>query len=121
MIIKAHPPRSRARGGFPTAKCLATNDTTDRLFDLLFAASQHFVARLDSITKDSRHDSSEFRLRISHVPASWSDVQIIDCRTIRQYRLKHEWEAYEDDGKPSWFELEDDAMLVDCGPYQNSH
>jgi hypothetical protein len=120
LIIKLHAFQSCSRLNHETTACKSMGEDTEAeggLFSCLATASQRFIARLDSSAANNKHER-RLDFRISHVPAGSPSVYVLDCRKSIQYRLRHGWLAYEDDGKSCWFEMDGDEMMVDSGPYE---
>lgn len=117
LIIKLHSPLSisSAECGSKTWEDIF-NPSHDQLFHNMIRACRWFIPRLDATTSNSEHRSL-IQIRISHMPMTFPLVRVVDCCSLKQYRLRDEVHAYENDGRPCWFEMEGQEMLVDCGPY----
>lgn len=114
LIIKLHSPQSKSIAGRGSV-CCPREPTGTHLVGSLAQAWQSFVTEINAVTLNTGHRLDP-RLRISYVPATFPWVHVLDGSSWRQFRLKDAWHARETDGKPCWFEMEDQEMLVDVGP-----
>lgn len=114
LTLKLYAPASIVSDGHGSTTCSDLLRQHAQPSDIMAQASRVFIARIDIMSIER---GPKLRFRISHSPITFPCVHVIDCRSMRQYRLWDRWYAYESDGKPCWFEMEEGDMLVDCGPY----